>query len=55
LEKSGPIASSDKDINGGSNGISLGNGPNGGNSDINGNNISPNSGNHLQMAGNSFF
>lgn len=49
LEKSG---NSDKEtINGGSNGIVGNVRSNGGSSDINGNNISPNSANQLQMAG----
>lgn len=48
LEKTAPLSSIDKDING-SNGLSISDGPN---SDINGNSISPNSGTHLQMAGN---
>ncbi|XP_054160623.1 insulin gene enhancer protein isl-1-like isoform X2 [Oppia nitens] len=49
FDKSGSIADTNKDINT-PNGLSLSNGPNGPNSDINGNSISPNSGAHLQMA-----
>jgi insulin gene enhancer protein ISL-1 len=49
LEKTAPTIKTDKDIITGSNGISLGFGPNGANSDINGNNISPNSVNNHQM------